>query len=82
MNLERLWQLAQFKLTAECLRADHNLLFVIHHARLLDSLNNHFLGHETIQTSGKELATSKVKAGGRDTSSIQPHTMSEKQRSS
>jgi hypothetical protein len=81
MSLDRLWQLAQSKLAAECLRADHKLLLVLHHASLLHNLNNYYLGNETMQPR-RELATSKVKVGGRDASSNQLNTMSEKLRSS
>lgn len=82
MNLDQLWQLAQFKLSAECLQADHKLLRVVHHASILQQLNNYYIGKETDLHSVRELATSTVKVGGQDESSNQLSTMSEKLRSS
>jgi hypothetical protein len=51
-----LWQLAQFQLNTECMRADHNLLLVVGHANLLHFLAD--LGDEQTQRFEKELAAS------------------------
>lgn len=53
------WQLAQFQLNMERMRADHNLLLVVGHANLLHFLAD--LGDEQTQRFEKELTAANVK---------------------
>jgi hypothetical protein len=76
MSVNGLWQLAQFKLAMECMRADHNLLFVVGHANLLHSLAD--LGDDQIQRLERELASSKTKVEVQGAHSEELYTMSEK----
>jgi hypothetical protein len=80
MSVNNLWQLAQFKLDTECMRADHNLLYVVGHANLLHSLAD--LGDEQTQRFERELAASNAKDKAWGANSEQLYTMSEKLRSS
>ena len=67
MSVISIYQLAQAKLSIECVRADHNLLLIVGHANLLSSLFTRLtdLGDDT-QRFDEEL-TLKTEADGRDT---------------
>jgi len=80
MSVNGLQQLVQFKLAMECMRADHNLLFVVGHANLLHSLAN--LGDDQIQRLERELASSKAKVEVQGAHPELLYTMSKKLRSS
>jgi hypothetical protein len=81
MSVNSLWQLAQFKLYTECMRADHKLLLVVGHANLLHSLSN--LEEEQAQRFERELAASNAKVEkAKGAHAEQLYTMSEKLRSS
>lgn len=41
MKISGIYELAQIKLSIECVQADHNLLLVVGHTNLLDSLLIH-----------------------------------------
>jgi hypothetical protein len=81
MSVNSLFQLAQFKLYTECMRADHKLLLVVGHANLLYSLSNS--GEEQTQRFETELAASNAKVEkAKGAHAEQLYTMSEKLRSS
>jgi septal ring factor EnvC (AmiA/AmiB activator) len=76
MSVNGFRQLVQFKLAMECMRAEHNLLFVVGHANLLRSLAD--LGDDQIKRLERELASSKEKVEVQGAHSEQLYTMSKK----
>jgi hypothetical protein len=80
MSITSIRQLAQTKLSAECLQADHNLLLIVGHANLLQSLAIRPTDSEDqkIQEFDKKLAASNIKADKLDTHSRQAYTISKK----
>jgi len=80
MNITSIRQLAQTKLSAECLQADHNLLLIVGHANLLQSLAIRLTNSEDnkIQEFDKELAASNMKADRWDTHSTQVYVIGKK----
>ena len=72
MRIISIYELAQIKLSSECVQADHNLLLVVGHTNLLDSLRLH-LGYldleDDIQRFDEELTGLKMKEDNRETNS-------------
>lgn len=77
-SITSIHQLAQTKLSAEYLQADHNLLRLVGHINLLQSLAICLtdLEDQRIQELDKELAASKIKAERLDTHPRPAYTIS------
>jgi hypothetical protein len=67
-----IYELAQIKLSTECVQADHNLLLIVGHTNLLDSLLIH-LGdldsEDETQRFHEELTSLKTEEDERETNS-------------
>ena len=70
MRIVSIYELAQIKLSTECIQADHNLLLVVGHANLLGSLLVH-LGdldsEDETQRFYEELTSLKIEEHGHET---------------